>query len=76
MECIGSIVHLTPRELGFDAFFARSEDHGGTLAEHQLFDLDETEQATLAHFPGINLVNLALVHEHNLENVTGCHRAD
>src|SRR2546421_412122 len=27
----------------------------------------------MTHFVGIDLVNLALIHEHNPENVTGCH---
>ncbi len=71
---MGSMVHLTPGELGLDALLARVQDHGGAFPEDQLLDLDEPEQATLAHFPGVHLVNLALVHEHNLENVTGCHR--
>ncbi len=52
------------------------QDHRGALPKDQLFNLDESEQPALAHLTGINLVNLALVHEHNLENVTGCHRAD
>src|SRR6185295_13140492 len=65
---------LDPGELGLDAFLARVQDDGRALPENQLFNLDEPEQATLAHLAGINLVNLALVHEHNLENVTGCHR--
>src|SRR5262245_22112176 len=27
----------------------------------------------MAHLAGVNLVDLALVHEHDFENVTGCH---
>jgi hypothetical protein len=30
----------------------------------------------MAYFAGVNFVNLALVHEHNLENVTGGHGVD
>src|SRR5688572_2211206 len=67
---------LDVRELGLDALLARIHDHGGALAEYQFLDFNEAKQATLAHFAGVDLVNLALVHEHNLENVTGCHLAD
>ncbi len=67
---------LDAREFGLDAFLGGVEDHRSTFPEYQLFDLDEPEQAPLADLAGINLVNLALVHEHNLENVTGCHRSD
>src|SRR6187399_346655 len=67
---------LDAGEFGLDAFLARIQDHGGTLTENQLFHLDESEQPALTDLTGINLVNLALVHEHNLENVTGCHREE
>src|SRR6516225_11278855 len=64
---------LDARELALDALFGGVEHHGGALAEQQLLHLDETEQLAVADPPGVYLVNLALVHEHNAENVTGCH---
>src|SRR5258706_15951348 len=47
--------------------------HTAPFAKYQLLDLNEPEQAPVADFARIHLVNLALVHEHNLEDVTGCH---
>ena len=76
MECIGSMVHLTPVNSDLMRSSPGSRTTRGTLAEDQLFHLDESEQPALADLTGINLVNLALVHEHNLENVTGCHREE
>src|SRR5688572_20703914 len=38
---------LDVRELGLDALLTRIHHHGGALAEYQLFDFDEAEQATL-----------------------------
>src|SRR5690606_15243653 len=62
-------------EFALDALFTRINDDGRALAEHQLFDLDESEQPSLGHLAGIDLVNLSLVHEHDPENVAGCHRS-
>jgi len=64
---------LDAGELTLDALFRGIEYHGGALAEQQLLHLDETEQVAVADAPGVHLVNLALIHEHNAENVTGCH---
>src|SRR5215472_10357146 len=64
---------LDPRELTLDTLFGRVEYHRGSLAEQQLLHFDEAEQLAVADPPGVHLVNLALVHEHNPENVTGCH---
>ena len=73
-ECIGRKVRLTPGELALDSLLRGVQDHRGALAEHQLLDLDETEQRPRgSRLPGVDLVNLALIHEHDAENVTGCH---
>ena len=64
---------LDAGEFALDALLAGIEHHGRALAEHQLLDLDEAEQLAVAHLAGVDLVNLALIHEHNAENVTGCH---
>src|SRR6516165_6858530 len=64
---------LDAGELTLDALFGGVEHHGGSLTEQQLLHLDETEQFPVADAPGVYLVNLALIHEHNAENVTGCH---
>ena len=68
--------------LGEEIFHAsgigRAEDAGQLRArvgelEQQLLDLYETEQLAMADAARVDLVNLALIHEHNAENVTGCH---
>src|SRR5215469_1739598 len=64
---------LDAGELALDALLRGVEYHRGALAEQQFVDLDESEQLSVADAPGVDLVNLALIHEHNAENVTGCH---
>src|SRR5580700_10810077 len=64
---------LNPRELALDSLLGRIEHNRGALAEHELLDFDESEQLAVAHLAGVYLVNLALIHEHNAKNVTGCH---
>src|SRR5262245_53653705 len=59
-------------EFSFDLLFRRIDHYGGALAEHQLLDLDEAEQRTMADLARIDLVDLALVNENDLENVTDC----
>ena len=64
---------LDPLELALDTLFPRIQDHRGALAEHQILHFQEAEQRSVGHFAGVNFINFALIHEHNLENVTGCH---
>ena len=64
---------LDPGELALDALLGRVDHHRGALPEHQFLHLDEAEQLAVADLAGVHLVNLALIHEHNPENVTGCH---
>ena len=40
-----------------------------TLAEDELFDLDEAEQRAVADVPGVDLVDLPLAHENDLEKL-------
>src|SRR5207248_2864097 len=69
----GQIRPLDPVELALDPLFRRIHHDRGALAKYELLNLDETEQLAVADPAGIDLVNLALIHEHNAENVTGCH---
>jgi hypothetical protein len=64
---------LHPVELPLDAFLGRVHHDRGTLAENELLHLNETEQLAMADTARVDLVNLALIHEHNAENVTDCH---
>src|SRR5689334_12608533 len=64
---------LDTGEFALDALLGGVEHHRGALAEQQLLHLDEPEQLPVADLAGVYLVNLALIHEHNAENVTGCH---
>src|SRR5580658_54287 len=64
---------LDSGELALDALFGGVEHHAGTLTKHKLFDLDEAEQLAVTDAARVHLINLALIHEHNPENVTGCH---
>ncbi len=54
-------------EFGFDLFFGWIKDDRAALAKHQLLDFDE------ANIPGINLIDLPLVHEDHLENSFASH---
>lgn len=69
----GQIGAFHPLKLGLDPFFRGVHYHRAFLAEHQFFDLDETPQGAVADFPGVDLVNLALIGKNDFENVTGCH---
>src|SRR5262245_37196539 len=64
---------LDALELSLDLLLGRVDHDRRTLAEHQFFDLDETQQRAMTDLAGIDLVDPALVHENDLENVTGCH---
>src|SRR5579872_1130052 len=69
----GQVGALDTLEFALYALLGRIHHHRGALAEHQLLHLDEPEQLSVADASGINLINLALIHEHNAENVTDCH---
>ena len=69
----GQIGPFDPVEFAFDALFGRVHHYRGALAENELLNLDEAEQLAVADAAGVDLVNLALIHEHNAENVTDCH---
>jgi len=60
-------------KFGLDFLLGRVHDDRGALAKDQLLDLDEAKQAAVTDLAGIDLVDLALIHEQNLENVTRCH---
>src|SRR6516162_9676541 len=62
-----------PGKLTLDALLGRVQHHGRSLPKEQLLHLDEPEQLAMADPAGVHLVNLALIHEHDAENVTGCH---
>lgn len=61
-------------EFSLQGFLGRVNDHGGLLPEDQLFDLDKTEEGTLAYVFRINLVNLALIVKYDLVNLLPGHR--
>ena len=69
----GQIGSFDAVEFALDAFLGRVHDHRGALAENDVLDLDESEQLAVTDAPRVDLVNLALIHEHNAENVTDCH---
>ena len=75
-ECIGRKVRLTPANSLLMRSSPGSSTTDGALAEHEVLHLDEPEQVAMADLAGVDLVNLALIHEHNAENVTGCHGSD
>src|SRR5690349_1930972 len=50
-------------ELGLELFLARVDHDARLFAEHQLLDLDESQQRTMADVAGVDLVDLPLVHE-------------
>src|SRR6185369_1930053 len=56
-------------EFGLDALLGRVENQAGALAKNQLLDLHETQHRAVADFASVDLVNLALVHEHDPEYV-------
>src|SRR5580698_5624478 len=60
-------------ELALELLLARVHHQAAALAEDHLFDLDEPPEALLAHLPGIDLVELALVHEDDFVDVTCGH---
>ena len=70
---MGRKVRFTPA----NSPLMRSSDGSSTTEERspntQLLHLDEAKQLPVVYLAGVNLVNLALIHEHNAENVTGCH---
>ena len=75
-----AVILLTPcfltssmRRIALDTLLRRVEHDRGALAEDELFHLDEAKQLPVVYLAGVNLVYLALIHEHNAENVTGCH---
>ncbi len=67
---------LDAREFRLDLLFRRVDDHARPLAEDQFLDLDEAEHLAMADLAGVDLVDLALVVEDHLENVTRGHLAD
>ena len=56
-----------------DFGIARVQHDGGALPEHELLHFDEAEEPPVADLAGIDLVNLALIHKEDFENVTGGH---
>ena len=69
----GQEAALHARELRLDALFGGVDDDAGTLAEHELLDLDEAEHLALADLAGVDLVDLALVDEDDLVDVLRGH---
>ena len=67
------VAALDALEFGFDAFLARVEHHRRALTEHELFDFDETEHAPMRYLAGEDLVDLALVDEHDFVDVARGH---
>ncbi len=65
---------LDPLKLAFYPLFTRVEHHGTAFAEHKFFYLYESKDISVVDLTGVHLVDLALIHEHDFENVTGCHR--
>src|SRR3970040_2385511 len=66
---------LHARELGLYFFFRGIDDDRRARAEHELLDLDESEQRAVAHAPRVHLVDLALVQEEHLVDRLGGHRS-
>src|SRR5688572_33228954 len=67
------VAALDPGKLGLDALLGRVENYAAALPEHQFLDLDEAEEVAMADLAGVDLVDLALVDEHDPEYVTGGH---
>src|SRR5882672_661011 len=69
----GQICTLYTGKFGLNLLFGRIDHDARTLAKNKFLDLDKTKKRAMAHLARIDLVDLALVHEHHLENVTGSH---
>src|SRR5512139_3660871 len=65
----GQETALDAVELRLDPLLRRIEQHAGALAEGQLLHLDETQHRAMTDLAGVDLVNLALVHEQDAEYV-------
>ena len=61
------VASLDALEFRLDLFLGRVEHDGTAFTEHELFDFDETEERTVTDFAGVDLVDLALVHECDFE---------
>src|SRR5215831_12364454 len=60
-------------EFRFHFLLGWVDHHGGAFPEHQFLHLYKSEQRSMADLSGVNFVDLPLIDEHDLKNVTGGH---
>src|SRR6266404_2400582 len=69
----GQVGALYIVELGLYLLLGWVDYHRRSFAENQFLDFDGAEWSSVAYFPCVDLVNLALIYELTFENVTRGH---
>ena len=70
----GQVGALDVFELRLDPLLRRIHDDAAAFAEYEFLDLDKAEQAAVADFAGIHLVDLSLAYENDLVECLVAHR--